>query len=110
MKNSRHAVIYLLLRPGKTPRPGRIFFLSFRIYDKVPFLLHVSWTERCTVFVLLPLIYLAVAVAIAVAPDLLADLPLKLQYLPGQVVEMLEDMHLEEEPLYEKVPVTDILH
>ncbi len=65
-----------------------------------PVLLHVMLTERFIVLVIVPFVYLfATTEAVAVAPDLLEDLLLNFQSLLGQVVEIVEDVHLEEEPL-----------
>lgn len=57
-------------------------------------------TERFIVLVVGTFVYLfATTEAVAVAPDLLEDLLLNFQSLLGQVVEIVEDVHLEEEPL-----------
>ncbi len=65
-----------------------------------PVLLHVMLTERFIVLVVGTFVYLfATTEAVAVAPDLLEDLLLNFQSLLGQVVEIVEDVHLEEEPL-----------
>ena len=50
------------------------------------------------------------AVALADAPDMYAFFPESLQLLAGQVVEISDLIHLDDEPVYEKVPVIVIVH
>ena len=50
------------------------------------------------------------AVALADAPDMYAFFSESFQLLAGQVVEISDLIHLDDEPVYEKVPVIVIVH
>lgn len=56
-----------------------------------------------------PTYFFAVAEAIALEPDFRADLLTSFQLVFGHVVEILEAVHVEELPLYEKLPFTVIV-
>ena len=50
------------------------------------------------------------AVALADEPDVYAFFSESFQLLAGQVVEISDLVHLDDEPVYEKVPVIVIVH
>lgn len=85
--------------------PGFVEFKNN--YDKLPLLLQVSFTVLAIVFIHFPSIYfLAVAEALAVAPDLFAEEFVIFQPAPGQEVVTVELVQEEVFPLKVKEPFT----